>query len=264
MDGGSLTRNMIVYKGRLLKKSSKRKSKLILSMLVTTWLSNIAFQLWPIWLQTLVPLDSESRLAYFPSFCAQPSEVTVLFNLNLSRRPFLQQVVDLHLLLCTGFNSEHVFLFPCHIFTQRPMTDRKIEWSNGRCFGWQCLANSIEIFISHEKKSDLDLSVSSWPKICKGLKPCWLLNWVSIARVVVCFLQASLSLPAATATNLETPCVCARLSYPRKQRRRTAQRAWQLILPSKPLITFWNSLQRDCQMTSRDSKLELCSMTNQL
>ena len=144
---------MNVYKGRLLKKSSNRKSKLVLSTLVTTWLSNIAFHLRPIWLQTLVVIDSESRLTSFPSFCAPPSEVAVLFDSNLSRLPFLGQVVDLDLLLCTGFDSEHAVLFLCHIFTQRPMTDRKIERSDGRCFGrQQLLANSIEIFISHEKK----------------------------------------------------------------------------------------------------------------
>ena len=54
-------------------------------------------------------------------------EVAVLFDLNLRRCPFLGQVVDLDLLLCTGFDLEHAVLFPCHIFTQRPMTDRKIE-----------------------------------------------------------------------------------------------------------------------------------------
>ena len=75
------------------------------------------------------------------------------------------------------------------------MNDRKIERSDGRGFGrQQLLANSIEIFISHEKKSD-----SSRPEIYIALKPCWLLNWVSIARVVACFPQASLSRPAATA-----------------------------------------------------------------
>ena len=52
MDGWSVTQKMIVYKGRLLKKSSNRKSKLFLSTLVTTWLSNIAFHLRPIWLQS--------------------------------------------------------------------------------------------------------------------------------------------------------------------------------------------------------------------
>ena len=153
--------------------------------------SNIAFHLRPIWLQTLVAIDPESRLTSFPSFCrvfcAPPSEVAALFDSNLSRRPFLGQVVDSDLLLCTGFDSEHAVLFLCHIFTQRPMNDRKIERSDGRGFGrQQLLANSIENFISHEKKSD-----SSRPEIYKALKPYWLLNWVSIARVVACFPQAS-------------------------------------------------------------------------
>ena len=83
------------------------------------------------------------------SFCVPTSEVTVLFDSNLSRRPFLGHVVDLDLLLCTD-------LFLCHISTQRPMTDRKIERSDERGFGRQqllgVLANSIENFISHEKK----------------------------------------------------------------------------------------------------------------
>ena len=50
--------------------------------------------------------------------------------------------------------------------------------------------------------------------------------------------------------------VCARQSYPRKQSLRAAPRAWPLILPSKPSITFWNSLRRDCQMTGRGSNLD--------
>ena len=103
-------------------------------------------------------------------------------------------------------------LFLCHIFTQRPMNDRKIERRDGRCFGRQLfLADSIQQnFISHEKKS-----YSSRPEIYKALKPCWLLIRVSIARVVACFPQLA-SEPAATATDSETPCVCARPSDPRK------------------------------------------------
>ena len=144
---------MNVYKGRLLKKSSNRKSKLVLSTLVTTWLSNIAFHLLQIWLQTLVAIDSESRQTSFQSFCAPPSEVAVLFDSNLSRLPFLGQVVDLDLLLCTGFDSEHAVLFLCHIFTQRPMTDRKIERSDGRALGrQQLLADSTEISFHVKKK----------------------------------------------------------------------------------------------------------------
>ena len=90
-------------------------------------------------LQTLVAIDSESCQTLFPMFCAQPSEVAVLFYSNWSRRPFLRQVVDLDLLLCTGSDMEPVVLFLCHIFTQRPMTDRKFEQSDWRCFGLQQL-----------------------------------------------------------------------------------------------------------------------------
>ena len=103
--------------------------------------SNIAFHLRPIWLQTLVAIDLVSHLTSFPSFCAPPSEVAVLFYSNLSRCPFLGQVVDLDLLLCTGFDSEHAALFLCHIFTQRPVTDKKIERSEGALF-WS--ATSLE------------------------------------------------------------------------------------------------------------------------
>ena len=79
----------------------------------------------------------------------------------LSWRPFLAQVVDLDLLLYTGFDSEYAALFLCDMFTQRPMNDRKIERSDGRCFGrQQFLANSIENFISHEKKK---APVADWP-----------------------------------------------------------------------------------------------------
>ena len=55
---------------------------------------------------------SKSRLTSFPSsgFCAPPFEVAALFDSNLSRRPFLGQVVDFDLLLCTGLDSEHVVL----------------------------------------------------------------------------------------------------------------------------------------------------------
>ena len=78
-------------------------------MQVSTWLSNISFKdsfhLRPIWLQTLVAIDSKSCQTSLPSFCALPSEVAVLFDSNLIGHPFLEQVVDLlDMLLCTGFN----------------------------------------------------------------------------------------------------------------------------------------------------------------
>ena len=78
--------------------------------------------------------------------------VDVLLDLNLSRRPFLGQVVNFRIQIGT------CCLFLCHIFTQRPMTDRKIERSYGRRFCWpQLLANSIENFIHMKAKSDLSL-----------------------------------------------------------------------------------------------------------
>ena len=155
---------MNVYKGRLLKKSSNRKSKLVLSTLVTTWLSDIKFHLRPIGLQTLVVIYSEAYQTSFPRFCAPPSEVAVLFDSNLSRGPFLGQVVDFDVLLCTGFDPEHEDLFLCYILTQRPETDQKIERSDRRGIGWQKLRQFYRKFISHEKKSD-----SSRPEIYKSL-----------------------------------------------------------------------------------------------
>ena len=42
------------------------------------------------------------------------SKLAVLFDPNLSRRPFLGKVVDLDLLLCTGFDSENTDVCHCH------------------------------------------------------------------------------------------------------------------------------------------------------
>ena len=130
-------------------------------------------KLWLLSIQNHVWLS----LTSFLSFCAPPSEVAVLFDLNLCRRPSSDRS-SIYLLHWTGFDSEHAVLFLCHSFTQRPMTDRKIERSNGRCFGrQQLLANSIEIFISHEKitwlvaarnlqsiKTSLNLGLSQYRK----------------------------------------------------------------------------------------------------
>ena len=131
------------------------------------------------------------------------------------------------------------------------------------CNNFLPIPSKISSFISHEKKGDL-----SWPENYKALKPCWLLKWVSITSVVEWFLQASLLLPALTASYKETPCVCACQSNPHKQSRRAAQRAWPLISPSKPSITFWNSLWRDFpddrQGLKLWLKLELCHLTNKL
>ena len=49
---------------------------------------------------------------------------------------------------------------------------------------------------------------SSRPKFYKAFKKNCISNWVSIARVAALLPKASLSLPAATAANSKTPCVC--------------------------------------------------------
>ena len=162
--------------------------------------------------------------------------------------PFPGQVVDLDLLLCTGFDSEHAVLFLCHIFTQRPMNDRKIERSDGRGFGRQQLpADSNGHSISNEKKSVVTAQYLQSIKTFLTLE---------LSRYRKSGSTFSSSEPAATAADSETPCVCTRPSDPRKQSRRAAPRAWPLILPSKPSITFWNSLRRDCQMTGRGLNLD--------
>ena len=73
------------------------------------------------------------------------------------QRPFLRQVVDSDLLLCTGFDSEHAVLFLCHILTQRPMNDGKVRRIDGRCLGrrqWSATTSRRfhENFISHGKQ----------------------------------------------------------------------------------------------------------------
>ena len=110
-----------------------------------------------------------------------------------------------------------------------------------------------------KKKSDLLL-----PENYKALKPCWLLNWVSITRVVACFLKQAGCGQQQLQLTQKRLVFCSRPPDQRKQIRRSAPtwRAWQLILPSKHPITFWNSLQRDCQMTSRGSNLDSNSGLN--
>ena len=65
-----------------------------------------------------------------------------------------------------------------------------------------------------------------------------------------------LLLPAASAADSETPFVCACPSDQPKKLRRAAQRAQVLILQSKPLIAFWNSLLNDGQMKGSYSNLD--------
>ena len=196
-------------------------------MLVTTWLSNIAFQLWPIWLQTLVEIDSEScQTTLFPSFCSQPSKVTVLFNSNLSRRSSLgqdQQAVDLDPLLCSIRNTQFCSYV---IFVPRDQWMVKY-WMKRWALLWSPATHGLKKFQTvvwnlQSIKTLSTLEVSQYHKS---------------GKLVARFPQASLSLPAATATDEET-----RPSDPPKLCRSAAPRALPLNFQSKSLIVFSNSL----------------------
>ena len=75
----------------------------------------------------------------------------------------------------------------------------------------------------------------SRPDIYKAFKPFLTLEQNQYCKSGSMF---SSSVPAATAADSETPCVCARLSYLRKQCQSAAPRAWPLVLPSKPSIVL--------------------------
>ena len=92
MDGWSVTQQMINYKDKQLKKKFKLKIKARPVNVGHYMAFKHHISLLLIWLQTLVVINSESCQRSFPSICSPPSEVALLFNLNLSRRPFLGQV----------------------------------------------------------------------------------------------------------------------------------------------------------------------------
>ena len=190
---------MIVYKGRLPKNLQIENQGLSCQH----W-SLHGFQTWHFicnrfGCKTFVAINSESRLTLFPTFCAPPSEVAVLFYSNLSGCPFLRQVIDLDLLLCTAFDSEHA------VFSETN------DWYKDWAKRWALLWLATTSCQSHRKFH------FTWNK--KWLVAALYLQsiktfWVTIARVVACFPQASLLLPAATTAYSETPCVCACPSDP--------------------------------------------------
>ena len=209
--------------------------------------------------QILVAIDSELRLTSFPSFCAQPSEVTALFDWNLSRRPFLRQVVNTDLLLCTG-SIRNMRFCSCVIFLLRDewMIERLSEAMGA---AWSATTSRWfhENFIPHEDKKWLVAAQN-----LQSIKPYWLLNWISIARVVACFLQASLSrLPP---TRKRPVFVLAHQTRASRARERPQELSrWfcplNLRLPSG---TASERLPFDWQGLDLGLKLELCRLTNEL
>ena len=161
---------MNVYKIRLLKKTSNRKLKLVLSTPVTTWLSNITFHLQLIWPQTLIAIDSEIRNQNHAWHCFQAFACRHLKSL----RCFVQiwaDALSLDRLLIQTRCFAHVALILCHIFTHRPRNDKfQIKGCYGCCLGLQQLL-AVEISFHIKKKSDL-LQLENLQSIRS-------LNWVS-------------------------------------------------------------------------------------
>ena len=59
----------------------------------------------------MVSINGDSRQRTFPRLSTLPAGVAALFHWNMSRLPFLGQVVDLDLLLCTGLDLDHACWF---------------------------------------------------------------------------------------------------------------------------------------------------------
>ena len=180
---------MNVYKGRLLKKSSNQKSKLVLSTLVTTWLTNISFHLRLIWLHTLVAIDSESR--HIISFATDLAAYFGCNQFRITTYHFIWSLIWLHTLVAIDSESRLTsfpsFCAPPSEHTPFPRKGRRFKlaalrrirnmlfcsyvifllrdkWLTERLneamgaalvssnFSAEVLANSIEIFISYKTK----------------------------------------------------------------------------------------------------------------
>ena len=129
------------------------------------------------WLQTLVAVESESCQTSFPSFCSPPSEVAVLFDLNLNRRPFLGQV--------TG-----CFVPVLYFYSETN------DWSKDGAKRWARLWSATTSRQFHRKFH------FAWKQKVNPRGPTLkLIERVSIAREVGCFSQASRSRPEATAAD---------------------------------------------------------------
>ena len=172
---------------------------------------NIAFHLLPIWQQTLVAIDSESRQTSFSSFCAAPSEVAVLLKVVLQAE---QAPFPLTGRWLRSAALHRIRLGTCGIVPMLYVYSEtnEIEWmieslseAMGAAFVGNKFSGIPSKFSFHMKKKWLSAA-----RNLQSIKTFLTLElrltsyWVIIARVVACFPQASLSLPAATAADSET------------------------------------------------------------
>ena len=193
--------------GRLLKKSSNRKSKLVQDetshLVVTTWLSNIAFYLRPIGLHTLQSIQNHARHCLQVLRAAIWSRCAVRFESE--QRTFSRAGCRLWCAALHRIRSRTWGFVPM-LYSYSETRDWSKDWAKRSARHWLAETSSIlsKIHFTRKKK---------WLVAARNLqiiKPFRLSNWVSIARAVACFPQASRSRSAATAADSETPCVCAR------------------------------------------------------
>ena len=227
---------MNVYKD--CQKSENQKSKLVLPTLATAWLSNIAFHLWRFgckpWLRSI---QNHARHR-FQAFARSHLKLLCCSIQIWADALSSGQVVDLDLLLCTGFDSEHAALFLCPILSQRLMNDQKVARSDERCFyRQQLLTVSIDNFI---------LKTKTWlvtPRTLQGIKTVLALELSQYRKSDSKFSSSEPIAAAATAADSAISCACAPPSYLLKLCRSAAPRAQPMILQSKRSIIFWNSLR---------------------
>ena len=185
------------------------------------FLGQVAFHLLPIGLQTLVVIDSESRLTSFPCFFTPPSEVSALFNSNLSRHPFLRQVVNLDLLLCRIRFGTCDFAPMSYFYSET--NDSSQDWAKRWALLWSATTSRWfhrNFHFTLKKK---------WVVAARYLQSIKTFLAVELSQYRKSGSTFSSSEPAATAADSETPCVCARPSNPPKLCWSAAPRAWLLI-----------------------------------
>ena len=107
---------MIFYKGKLLNKifKSKIEARPVDAGLYMAFKYRISFA------SNLTANFGCNRLRITPDNVFKLLRAAILnrcaVRFESEQTPFLKQVVDLDLLLCTGLDSEHAVLFQCHIF----------------------------------------------------------------------------------------------------------------------------------------------------
>ena len=114
---------MTILGSKFLKKSLNRKPKLVAFKYRIAFATILAADFNCDQFRIMSDIISKNLRAAIAAISCQ----VVLFHPNLSRRPFLGQVVDWDLLLCTRFSLEHADLFLSY---SEPMNDRKIDGRN--------------------------------------------------------------------------------------------------------------------------------------